>query len=109
MIALQVTSVVIMIKYSLLKTYSLSARDIFVSKDLRTKHMDVENALDEKARSNAESLRAEISSVEDMLQSGDIKGLLQKVVNIKPVPPILSEFLPAALLPNVNQGKTRNL
>ena len=71
--------------------------------------MDVENALDEKARSNAESLRAEISSVEDMLQSGDIKGLLEKVVNIKPVPPILSEFVPAALLPNENQGKTRNL
>ena len=100
---------VIMIKYSLLKTYSLSARDIFVSKDLRTKHMDVENALDEKARSNAESLRAEISSVEDMLHSGDIKGLLEKVVNIKPLPPILSEFVPATLLPNENQGKTRNL
>lgn len=89
---------VIMIKYSLLKTYSLSARDIFVSKDMRTKHMDVENALDEKARTNAESLRAEIASVEDMLQTGDIKALLRKIVNIKPVPPILSEFLPASLL-----------
>ncbi len=74
---------VIMLKYSLLKTYSLSSRDIFVTNDKRTSRMDVENALNDKARNNAESLRQEIASVEDMLRSGDLAGLLDSVANVK--------------------------
>jgi hypothetical protein len=71
---------VITLKYSLLKTYSLTARDIFVSGDSRTNRMDVENALNEKALSNAETLRADITSIQDMFKSGDFKGILDKVV-----------------------------
>ena len=82
-IALQITSVVIMLKYSLLKTYSLTGRDVFVSNDKRTMRMDVENMLNEKARKNAESIREEIASVEDMINTGDIRGLLDKVATIQ--------------------------
>ena len=104
LVALQAVSIVITIKYSLLKTYSLSARDIFVSNDVRTQRMDVENALNEKARNNAETLRAEIAGVEDLFRSGDLKGLIDKVANIIPT----QKYVPPVLFPTANE-RSRNL
>ena len=62
-------SIVITIKYSLFKTYNIETRDIFVSNDIRTKRLDVEDKLNDHALKRAEQLRNEIASIEDLVRS----------------------------------------
>jgi hypothetical protein len=45
LICLQVVSVFITLKFSLFTTQNIETRDIFVSNDIRTKHLDVETEI----------------------------------------------------------------
>jgi hypothetical protein len=56
-IALQIASIVVVIEFGLFSTYNLEARDVFMTKDMRTQKLDVETRADQVSKVNAEYLR----------------------------------------------------
>jgi hypothetical protein len=63
LIALQIASIVVVIKYGLFSTYNLEARDVFMTKDIRTQKLDVETRADQMSKVNAEYLRNQMTTL----------------------------------------------
>lgn len=63
LIALQIASIVVVIKFALFSTYNLEARDVFMTKDMRTQKLDVETRADQVSKVNAEYLRNQMATL----------------------------------------------
>lgn len=63
LIALQIASIVVVIKFALFSTYNLEARDVFMTKDMRTQKLDVETRADQVSKVNAEYLRNQMTTL----------------------------------------------
>ena len=62
-IALQIASIAVVIKFGLFSTYNLEARDVFMTKDMRTQKLDVETRADQVSKINAEYLRNQMTTL----------------------------------------------
>jgi hypothetical protein len=62
-IALQIASIAVVIKFGLFSTYNLEARDVFMTKDMRTQKLDVETRADQISKINAEYLRNQMTTL----------------------------------------------
>jgi hypothetical protein len=63
LIALQIASIAVVIKFGLFSTYNLEARDVFMTKGMRTQKLDVETKADELSKINAEYLRNQMTTL----------------------------------------------